>query len=219
MVRHADQRHRFFQSQLPAENSWRAPHLHQPALVDAGKIGNTEQSEAGRRFFDDRARQRGEKSRIVPARDKSGDVADVAPHAVQRGDHRVERLARIFGGVFVSRKAFFFIVDDDARTVRHRHLNECDAGVVGSGCPKAREIDCLPAVQFLLDRCDPPTGEVRAELVKTHARHRSGGSPAYEMKTCGAKFWVAGANSHVRSGRFASKARSFRDFSGAARLH
>ena len=145
MVRHADQRHRFFQSQLPAENSRCAPNLDQAALVDAGKIGSTEQSEAGRRFFDDRTRQRGEKHRIIPGCDKGGDVADVAPHAAQRGNHRVERLARIFGGVFVSRKAFFFIVDDDARTVGLRHLNERDAGVVGSGCRKAREIDRLAA--------------------------------------------------------------------------
>ena len=178
MVRHGDQRHRFFQSQLPAENSRCAPHLDQAALVDAGKIGNTEQSEAGRRFFEDRTCQRGEKRRIIPGCDKSGDVADVAPHAAQRGNHRVERLARIFGGVFVSRKAFFFIVDDDARTVRLRHLNERDAGVVGSGCRKAREIDRRAAVQFLPDRCDSLIGEVRAKPVKAYARHRSGGKPS-----------------------------------------
>jgi hypothetical protein len=48
--------------------------------------------------------------------------------------------------------------------------------------------------------------------MKTEARHGSGGNPAYETETCGAKFWTAGTDSHVWSCQFVSKASSMRDF-------
>ena len=60
--------------------------------------------------------------RLVPP--DGVDIADIAAHAAQRCNHRIDRGARIFCRVLVAGKAFFLVVEDQVRAMGLRHLNQ-----------------------------------------------------------------------------------------------
>ena len=128
VVRHADQRHALGEAELPAENFRRAGHLIETA---ARRIRRPAWCAAVSGF-----------AAVPPAPSApasppaSGnpsvvshavDIGDVASDAAQRRHGGVDRASRIFRGVLVAGEALFLVVDDQARTMRLRHLDQRDA--------------------------------------------------------------------------------------------
>ena len=144
-MRQADQRHALGKPELAGEDFWRPRHLVEAAAVEAGGLRGAHQLETLRQFLEHRARQRAGQRRIIPAREPGIDIADIAAHLAQRRHRRVDRQFRIFGRVLVAGKALFLVVDDQARPVRLRHLDQRHAGIMRAGCAEAREIDRLAA--------------------------------------------------------------------------
>ncbi len=198
VMRHADQRHARGKSKLLAENLRRAGHLFEAAAVEAGRFGVAQQFYALRRFFQHRASQCPEQGRVIPGRHPRGDVADIAPHAPQRRDHRLDRRLRIFGGVLVAGKPLFLVVDDQARSIGRRHLDQRDAGIMRAGWSEPGQIHRFAARQPRANQCDPLAGKVRVKLVKARGRQQPRGKPSRGVKAGGAEARILGTNSLVR---------------------
>ena len=177
VMRHADQRHALGKAELAAEDFRRARHLVEAAAVEAGGLRGAQQLQALRQLLQHRARQRAGQRRIIPAGQPGVDVAGVASDAAQRCHHRVDRGARIFRGVLVAGKALFLVVDDQARAVRLRHLDQRHAGIMRAGRAEAGEIDGFAARELCRGRREARIGECRAELMKARQRPWSS-SPA-----------------------------------------
>ena len=198
MVRQADQRHPFGKPELPSENFWRPRHLVEPAAVEAGGLRGAQQFQALRHFLQHRAGDGAGQGRVIPAGEPGVDIADIAAHAAQRRHHGVDRMARIFCRVLVAGKALFLVVDDQARPVRLRHLDQRHARIVGAGRPQPGQIHGLAALQFFADMRDALVGKFRAELMKARSREQPRAEPARSAETGGAEPWMSRTNSLVR---------------------
>jgi len=186
VVGHHDQRHAPGKAELLAQDLRRAGHLVEPAAVETGGFGGAQQPQALRRFLQHGARQRARQRRIVPTGQPSEDVGDVAAHAAQGGNHRLDRCPRIFRGVLVAGEALFLIVEDQARTVRLRHLDQRHAGIMRAGRTEAREIKRLAAREPVARLGDAPVGEGRAQPVKAGASHGLRRQPLRHAESRGA---------------------------------
>ncbi len=178
MVRHADQRHRLGEAELPAENSRRAPHLVHATAVDGRRAIKREKFEAAGRFLECRSDHGRDQNRVVPRRDESRDIADVSSDLTQRSDHGVDRRPRIFGGVLVAGKALLFVVDDDAGAGLLRNLDQRNPGVVHARGGEASDVDGFAALQSLADRRDFLSRERAVDPMEADARHRRLAEPA-----------------------------------------
>ena len=115
--------------------------------------------------------------RVIPGGEPGGDVADVASHAAQRRDHRIDRRLRIFGGVLVAGKALFLVVDDQARAVRLRHLDQRHAGIVRARQARGpRDRGSRRARAFRGRSAIRASAKSRAELMK------AGGAPSFARR-------------------------------------
>ena len=147
MVRQADQRHALGKPELPAKDLRRAGHLVEAAAVEAGGLGGAQQLQALRHFLQHRAGHGAGQGRIIPAGEPGVDVPDIAADAAQRRHHGVDRGPRIFGRVLVAGKALFLVVEDQARAVGLRHLDQRYARIVGAGRPQPGQIHRLAALR------------------------------------------------------------------------
>jgi hypothetical protein len=197
-MRHADQRHTLGKTELPCEDLRRAGHLIETAAIESGGLGGSDQLQALRQFLQYRAGQRPRQRRIIPGGEPCRDVIDIASHAAQRGDHRIDRGARIFGRMLVAGKAFFLIVEDQTRAVRAVDLDQCDARIVRAGRRQSREINRIPAGELFSDMRDPRICKIRPELMKAGFLHRSRGQPSRGAKPGCSKAGVSRTNSFAR---------------------
>ena len=171
MMWHADQRHGFGKAELPGENLRRPRHLIETAAVEGRCILEAQQFQALRNFLHQRTRHGASQRRIIPAGEPGIDVADLASHAAQGCDHAVDRGFWIFGRVFVAGESLLLVVDDQAWTVRLRHLNQCHTGIVRAGKPEAREQHGPAAAKLFLHARQSLAGEIRAELMEAGSSH------------------------------------------------
>jgi hypothetical protein len=144
-MRHADQRYAFGKIQLPSQDFGRARHLIETATVEPRRLRGAQQFQTFRRFFQHGAGQRARQRGVIPGGQPRVDVRYIPSDAAQRINDRIDRCARIFGGVLVTGETFFFVVDDEARTTGLRHLDQRYARVMRAGCAEAGEINCLAA--------------------------------------------------------------------------
>ena len=147
VMRHADQRHAFGQAELPARESSacgssvrdggrRSRRLPCCAAVSgSAALPPAPSAPAFRTASDNPMSSAMRRCR----RYRAPCCASVATMA------SIDRL-RIFGGVLVAGKALFLVVDDQARAVRLRHLDQRHAGIVRAGRPEPGEIDRLAAL-------------------------------------------------------------------------
>ena len=198
MMRHADQRRAFRKPELPRQEFWRAGHLVEATPVEGCCICEAHQLQALRRFLQYRARHCARQRRIIPTREPGVDVAEVAPDAAQRRNHRVDRRFRIFGGVLVAGEALFLVVDDQARAFRLRHLDQRHAGIVRAGKPEADEKHGLAAAKFFPHLRQSLIGKIRAELMEAGSSHRKSGQPACKAKAGRCEPGVSRTNTFVR---------------------
>jgi hypothetical protein len=196
MVRHADQRHAPGKPKLLAEDFRHPGHLFEAAAVECRGFGLANQLQTLGKLLEDGAGERSDQRRVVPGGEPCGDIADIATHAAQRGDHRIDRSSRVFRGVLVAGKPFLLVVDDEAGSVRLGDFDERRTGIVHAGQAEADEINRLAARQLVANLRDRVVGEIRAEPMET--RHGPGRQPARGMKPRGAEPGVPRSNSSVR---------------------
>ena len=184
VVGHADQRHASGKPELARQNFRRARHLIEAAAIERRCIGDARQHKALRRLLDHAARQHAGQRKIVPAGQPRVDIGDVASHAAQCRDHRVDRFRRILRGVLVAGEAFFLVIEDQPRSVRLRHLHQGDAGIVRAGKPESCKIHRFAARKLVADLRNARVGEAGAELVEADPAHRLARQPAREARAC-----------------------------------
>ncbi len=130
VVRHADQRHALREAELPAEKFRHPGHLFEAAAIESRGFGLAHQFQALWKLLENRAGKGPDQRRKIPIGEPGGDIADIAAHAAQRGDHRIDRCSRVFGGVLVSGKSLLLVVEDEARSVRLCNFDEGSTGIV-----------------------------------------------------------------------------------------
>ena len=194
MMRHRDQRHVFGQTELFCQNLRRARHLVEPAAVEARGLRRAQQPKALRRFLQYRAAERAGERRIIPRGQPGEDVADVASHAAQGLDHRLDRFLRILRRVLVAGKTLLLIVEDQARARSLRHFHQGDAGIVRAGCAKPRKVERVAARECFTRQSEPCVRVVRPQLVEARVRHGLRGEPARQAKAGSAKSRMSRAN-------------------------
>ena len=200
MMWHADQRHGFGKAELPGENLRRPRHLIETAAVEGRCILEAQQFQALRNFLHQRARYGASQRRIIPAGEPRHRCRRPrVPCRAQGCDHR--RRSRLFGYSVVCllpENRSLLVVDDQAWTVRLRHLNQCHTGIVRAGKPEARETTRSRRGKAFPARAPIARGRNPSRADGSQLAPWLAGEPSREVKSRRCKPGMSRTNSFVR---------------------
>src|SRR5579885_1002216 len=137
------------------------------------------------------------KRRRVPRAKPCRDAVWLNAEMTGRFDKSIERIARIFGRVFLARETLFLVIADKPNPPLARGLDERNPGIVLAARGDAGEIDRCAAFDVRADRAKALLCERAAEPVDAMAGIKALKDRQHEIKCCPPKPRIARSGSSV----------------------